>query len=456
VPNEPLTFTGDPGNPRSEDAIIAYTYNQYTTHLDSNGNPLPGYETWPALLPMVKSAVRAMDTVQAVVPGLSAGAHVDNFVVTGYSKRGWTTWLTAAVDNRVVGIIPGVFDVLNLGEELIHHHAFYSGIPAGPTFVDGFSVAIQDYVGFSIPENVETLGGQALGRVVDPYRYLNNGHFNIPKLEINSAGDEFFIPDSAQFYFSDLPGTKNYLRYLPNTGHGLNGTDPVNSTASFYNAILNNLPLPQFSWAVQPDGSIRVQTVTAPTNVVMWQATTPTYRDFRHGYNSNGSAPVYTSSTLTDQGGGVYVASVPTPLTGATAFFVQLTFTSPLTGNPYIFTTEIKIATNIPLPPWPFFTATNAALPAMATSSTGLAAIPSSLAGPATLGQASPAPQPSTTTAQAFETLISTRPPDDDADSIVDDWPWLEEHGASEHDAHSSNDKATDLALSSLAGDDLL
>jgi hypothetical protein len=53
----------------------------------------------------------------------------------------------------------------------------------------------------------------------------------------------------------------------------------------------------------------------------------------------------------------------------AKAFFVQLTFTSPLTGNPYIFTTEIKVVSNIPLGAWPFFSAVNpAALPAAAVA----------------------------------------------------------------------------------------
>ena len=54
VPNQPLIFT-DEGFPRSEDEIIAYTLNQFL-----NG----GDEEWPLLLPMVKAAVRAMDTAQ--------------------------------------------------------------------------------------------------------------------------------------------------------------------------------------------------------------------------------------------------------------------------------------------------------------------------------------------------------------------------------------------------------
>jgi PhoPQ-activated pathogenicity-related protein len=348
VPNEPLVLGGVS---RSEDAIIAYSFNQYTSNLGGVGN-----ETWPALLPMVKSAVRAMDTVQAVDTGIMGGTNINDFVVTGYSKRGWTTWLTAAVDNRVKAIVPGVIDVLNMDEQLMHHHAFYSDSPAGPTFVDGFSITLQDYVGYGIPESVQTALGQELGKVVDPYKYLSNGHFNIPKLAINSSGDEFFAPDSSQFYFSDLPGTQNYLRYLPNTGHGLDGR-AGDSTLTFYNAVTKNLPLPQYSWSVQPDGSIRVQTSSSPTQVLMWQATNPTHRDFRHAFNPS---VVYTSSALTDQGGGVYVASVPTPASGATAFFVELTFTSPISGDPYVFTTEIKVASNIPLAAWPFYTDTSA------------------------------------------------------------------------------------------------
>jgi len=67
-----------------------------------------------ARLPMTKSAVRAMDTVTAFLGSSREVTSGGRFVVAGGSKRGWTTWTTAAVDKRVVGIIPIVIDVLNI------------------------------------------------------------------------------------------------------------------------------------------------------------------------------------------------------------------------------------------------------------------------------------------------------------------------------------------------------
>ncbi len=334
IPNEPLTFTGDPNNPRSEDDAIAYTFNEFMQNLGQ-----PGDQTWPLLLPMVKAAVRGMDTVQNFVPTVSANNPINDFVVTGYSKRGWTTWLTAAVDPRVKAIIPGVFDALNLAEQMVHHYGVYGF----------FSPAIQPYNAEQIFDRILTPAGEALSAIVDPYRYLSESQMSMPKLLLDSSGDQFFVSDSAQYYFHDLPGTQNYLRYIPNTGHGLDSRAD-DSTVTFYNAIINNLPLPQYSWTVEPDGAIRAVATTHPMQVLLWQATNPTARDFRQGYTN----VVWTSTVMFDEAGGVYTADPPTPPSGATAYFIEMTFPSPIPGNPYVFTTEIRVKTNLPLYAWPY------------------------------------------------------------------------------------------------------
>ena len=56
VPNQPLVFANDGGRERSEDEIIAYTWDKFLR---------TGDERWPARLPMTKAVVRAMDAVTA-------------------------------------------------------------------------------------------------------------------------------------------------------------------------------------------------------------------------------------------------------------------------------------------------------------------------------------------------------------------------------------------------------
>ncbi len=324
VPNEPLTFTGDTG-PRIEDQIIAYTLNQYLNGGDSN---------WPLLLPMVKSAVRAMDTAQSFVAAQSGGSlGINDFIVTGASKRGWTTWLTPAVDSRIRAIVPFVFDALNLNAQVPHENDVYANVTQD--VVGGFSSALQDYTNFNIFGRFNTPQGVALGQIIDPFAYISRPTYNIPKYLVDSTGDQFFAPDSSQFYFSSLPG-QNYIRYVPNTAHGLN-SDAVSGAINFERVLLDGAALPRFSWSLAGGGAtINVTTLDAPITVKMWQATNLLNRDFR----LETFGPNWTSSTLLDQSGGHYVAHVGTPATGATAFMVELTYM--VDGLPLTFTTQVS------------------------------------------------------------------------------------------------------------------
>ena len=315
VPNQPLIFP-DGGRPRYEDGIIAYTFDKYMS---------TGDNTWPLLLPMVKSAVRAMDTIHSHILSVSKGQlDINDFVVSGASKRGWTTWLTAAVDKRVIAIVPVVIDVLNMGEQMKHHFSAY-----------GFhSDAIKDYEEMNIFSRLDTAGGERLRKFIDPYEYRSR--YTMTKFLVNSSGDQFFLSDSAQFYYHDLPGPK-YLRYVPNTSHGLN-EDAVGSLMAFYMSILTGSALPNFSWKVRDDGAIEVDTKTSPTAVKLWQATNENARDFR--LETIGA--VWESTALGARGRGTYLAKIAKPEKGWTAFFVELTFDSGL-PVPYKFTTEVHV-----------------------------------------------------------------------------------------------------------------
>ena len=330
IPNQPLAFVGDTETDRREDSLIAYSWDKYIqSYL---GDTPDNY--WPAQLPMTKSAIRAMDAVQEFCASPGGGElTINDFVVAGGSKRGWTTWLAAAVDAtaadpRVSAVVPMVIDVLNIKASMNHHHDTY-----------GFwAPAMSDYVDMGIMDHINNPEFQALMDIVDPYVYRDR--LTMPKYIVNSTGDQFFLPDSSQFYYDDLPGEK-YLRYVPNTDHTLvqEALDVLASLTVYYLAHLQGLDLPDFSWTLQEDGSITIETTTDTLlEVKLWQATNSSARDFR--YDTIGAA--WSDSILTDLGGGTYLADVSSPTAGWTAFFAELTFDSGL-GTPYKFTTEVVV-----------------------------------------------------------------------------------------------------------------
>lgn len=318
VPNQPLTFTDD-GEPLRESELIAYAWDKYLRSGDS---------TWLPRLPMTKSAVRAMDTVTSFCSSPEGGElDVNRFVVAGRSKRGWTAWTTAAVDDRVVAIVPMIIDLLNMEESFTHHYDAYGS----------WSPVIDGYVNRGIPDWFGTEQFGSLARIVEPFNYRSR--FTMPKLLINATGDLFFLPDSSRFYFDDLPQEK-HLRYLPNSGHSIGRTDALDTLLAFYWAIVNDAPRPVFSWTFEPDGSIRVrnQGPIEPEQILLWQASNAEARDFR--IDKIGEA--WTSSILVPGDDGSIVGKVDPPASGWTGFFVELTFPG---GGPYPLklTTEVRV-----------------------------------------------------------------------------------------------------------------
>ena len=320
VPNQPLIFAGE-NKGRSEDSLIAYTWDKFLR---------TGDEKWPARLPMTKAAVRAMDTITAFCANKAGGnATVDRFFVAGGSKRGWTTWTTAAVDNRVIAIAPIVIDLLNIVPSFIHHYEAYGF----------YAPAVGDYVRMQIMDWNGTPEYRALMKIEEPYEYRQR--MTLPKFLINSSGDQFFLPDSAQFYFGDLPGVK-YLRYVPNTDHGLKNSDAWMTLLACYSAVVNESKLPKFSWTIEGESVIRVKNQDKPSEVKLWKATNEKARDFR----LQTIGPAWQSSDLADEGGGVYVAKVEKPAQGWTAYFVELTYTND-TATPFKFTTEVRVVPEV-------------------------------------------------------------------------------------------------------------
>lgn len=303
IPNQPLTFLRDTMEERSEDEIISYGWREFLERGADDADAV-----WLARLPMTNAVVKAMDAVTAVLADRE-GLKITGFVVAGASKRGWTTWTTAAVDDRVVAIAPIVIDLLHLVPSFRHHWRNY-----------GFwAPAIEDYVHQGI---MEWMGSREFNRLLEitgPYSYIRR--YDMPKLLINAADDQFFLPDSWQFYWADLPPEK-YLRYVPNTGHSLDGTDAMESLIAYYDAVLDRAVLPEDHWEIGPS-RITVETDPArpPQKITLWSAVNEEARDFRIG--EVGKA--WRDSSLAINRSGRYTVHLTPPEKGWKAYFIEFT-----------------------------------------------------------------------------------------------------------------------------------
>ena len=113
IPNAPIVFAADPlRKSRSEDAAVAFTWAQYMLH--DRARP-----EWVLYFPMAKAGIKAMDATTEFMR-LIRGNEITRWVTAGASKRGATTWFTGAVDKRIIGIAPIVFDVLSFKAGVSH------------------------------------------------------------------------------------------------------------------------------------------------------------------------------------------------------------------------------------------------------------------------------------------------------------------------------------------------
>jgi len=375
IPNGPISFPSDPTQKkRVGDDLIAYTWRYFFD--DPTSNP-----EFVLQLPMTKAAVKAMDTAQNFFASESnLGISPEHFIVAGASKRGWVSWLTAAVDPRVMGIAPIVMDELNFIENIMHHWRAYGG----------WTFALHDYweknltLEFNEPKMVD------LAAMMDPFQYKDR--LILPKAVCNSAGDEFFMLDNTRYWWNRMPEHQKMNKFLmlPNTEHltatgivellpaastwareimeshdrlsqAYGGKRPIPDSIDSRNAASEELMdvslMPKFNWTIQPvTGDILVQAETDPLSVHMWHAKTcnTERRDFRllnadepctcgiHidglplGSSCVNLAVLWTATELqeTFPGSKTWLAVMDPDIMGRwTAFFVDLQFPGPEHGR---------------------------------------------------------------------------------------------------------------------------
>jgi PhoPQ-activated pathogenicity-related protein len=248
IPNQPLYgFV--------EDDLIAETLLRC---LDS------GDASWPLLFPMVKSVIRAMDGLTQATKGA-----LTKFVVTGSSKRGWTSWLVAATgDSRVIGIAPMVFDNLNFQEQLQHQVQNWNET----------SEMISPYTSRGLHERIQTTEGQSLAAMIDPFTYRDQ--ITIPKVIITGTNDPYWSVDSLPLYWDALVGPK-WVSTVPNGGHGLGDmSQALHAISTLARHCVGKLSIPSACWSFGAD-NIEVRCEAPFPDLRLWIAESETL-DFRN------------------------------------------------------------------------------------------------------------------------------------------------------------------------------
>lgn len=315
IPNQPLLE-----DQLVEDDLIAETFVRYLKTKD---------ESWPLLFPMVKSVVKAMDVLQAF--GRSEWAEpTSKFIVAGASKRGWTTWLAAAVDARIGAIAPVVIDTLNMRAQM----------PRQLKAFGAYSARLQPYTSRGLVPIPESAEGQRLLSMVDPWAYRER--LTLPKLIINGTNDFYWATDALNLYWNELPANK-WVIYVPNAGHDLRRQDRANSDqradlinglAAFYRHQINRRPMPDVSWKHEDrDGKLRLSIAAnpKPSGARLWVAQTAS-KDFR--------AAKWTEQTA-NVSDGMLVGEVTPPEKGHVALFGEVDYE--IDGLKYHLSTQVRV-----------------------------------------------------------------------------------------------------------------
>jgi PhoPQ-activated pathogenicity-related protein len=307
TPNQPLY------NNLTEDALISYTLHNFKKD---------GDYSWPLLFPMVKSAKTAMDAVQEFA-AQRLRHQVNRFVVSGASKRGWTTWLTGANDHRVVAIAPMVIDMLNMPVSMNYQIKVWKD----------YSLQIQDYVKLGIVQDMNSTAGNDLTTMIDPYSYRKN--LTMPKMIFMGTNDEYWPIDNIKNYLDSIPG-QNLIHYIPNVGHSMGDKkEAMTSLSAFFGLTLSKRAYPICTWTTTGRKKGIQVNVNATRDqlmdVIVWHADSPDL-DFRNDK--------WTSKSLGIKNRSKVKTLEEFPVTGYRAFYINLKYKD-ATGGEYTESTRV-------------------------------------------------------------------------------------------------------------------
>lgn len=297
----------------TEDALISYTLHNFKKD---------GDYSWPLLFPMVKSAKRAMDAIQEFTKQQTP-YKINDFVVSGASKRGWTTWLTGASDGRVAAIAPMVIDMLNMPKSMNYQVKVFGT----------YSEQIEDYVKLGIVQDMGKGKSNDLLTMIDPYAYRKK--LTMPKMIFMGTNDEYWPIDNIKNYLDSIPG-KNFIHYIPNEGHSMGDKkEAMANLSAFFGITANKATYPTCSWKeTNTKNGLKLNinaTGSKLTDVIVWYANS-TDKDFRNDKWESKSLGIKGLSKIT--------TTESYPKTGYKAFYVDLKYLD-VNGKPYTESTRV-------------------------------------------------------------------------------------------------------------------
>lgn len=248
IPNQPL-FDG-----LTEDDLIAYTGQKYMETGDTS---------WPLLMPMVKSVRQAMQALS----DRGNGFGFQRFVVTGASKRGWTTYLVGALnDSRVIGLAPRVFDFVGFEKQIERQMEYWGRM----------SPMLGSYDSVSLPELSRSEEGRRLLSLVDPASFAEQ-IASKPLMVILGANDPYWAINAASLYWYEFDTEQKWVVAVPNAGHGLEDSDfwmPSLAMFARHCAEGRVLPMISFDYTASGDDSFEILVASEPPYVSyrLWRA----------------------------------------------------------------------------------------------------------------------------------------------------------------------------------------
>lgn len=318
IPNQYLTYTDD-GIARKEDDSVAHSWKLFLA--DPEQRPFMSVH-----VPMMESIVKTMDLAQQELQPWQ----INQFIVTGASKRAWSAWLATIADERITAIVPFVIDILNTKKVLQHTYDAYGG---------NWPLAFGSYQREGITSRLLTDNFDKLMQIEDPLHYLNSAYgarLAIPKYIVNASSDDFFVPDNAGFYFDQLPGKKS-LRVAPNASHYGIKNFVEQSLITVTNRLQQTRALPTITAHRQPDGDVlSLDFSEAPIAITQWTATNPVTRDFRYPCGIR-----YQATDIMPSGPQSATAFIKTPKEGWSATFIEAKF-----SDRFVATTPVYVMPN--------------------------------------------------------------------------------------------------------------